>query len=176
MNKNWNVSSLRSEMSRALEEMGVTLPGLEADRIICAELTMPRASLMAHPELEIPHDKACGMLEFASRRAAGEPLAYVIKDAVFCGRNFFVDKRVLIPRTETEILTELADGLLKRRPEGVFADWCTGSGCVAVTLLAQNQGCRAYAVDVSEDALDVARFNAGRHAVHGRLKFIRCGK
>ncbi|MCL2683956.1 MAG: peptide chain release factor N(5)-glutamine methyltransferase, partial [Synergistaceae bacterium] len=107
--------------------------------------------------------------------ASGEPLAYILNDAIFCGRNFFVDNRVLIPRPETEILTSIADGLLRDIPNGAFADWCAGSGCICVTLLAQNSGCHAYAVDVSNDALDVARINARRHLVDDRLSFVRCG-
>jgi len=85
-----------------------------------------------------------------------------------------VDRRVLIPRPETEILTGLADEFLKRRPGILFADWCTGSGCIAVTLLADNPGCTAYAVDSSADALEVAGRNAGKHSVSDRITFALC--
>jgi release factor glutamine methyltransferase len=71
-------------------------------------------------------------------------------------------------------LTGLADEFLKRSPNGVFADWCTGSGCIAATLLAENGGWRAYAVDSSGDALAVAKRNAAAHAVGDRVTFVMC--
>ncbi|MCL2684356.1 MAG: peptide chain release factor N(5)-glutamine methyltransferase, partial [Synergistaceae bacterium] len=146
----------------------VAMARLEADRILCFKLGLSRASLMAHPDSEVSSADFSRLVDLSRRRASGEPLAYILNDAIFCGRNFFVDSRVLIPRTETEILTGIADSLLKNLPDGVFADWCTGSGCICVTLLAQNPGCRAYAADISNDVLDVASINARRYSVCGR--------
>jgi release factor glutamine methyltransferase len=161
-------------MTFAMSGGEVTLPGLEADRIICFELGLSRASLMTHPDTGISDADFSRLIDLSRRRASGEPLAYILNDAIFCGRNFFVDNRVLIPRPETEILTGIADDLLKDIPSGVFADWCAGSGCICVTLLAQNSGCRAYAADISDDALEVVRINAMRHSVSDRLTFVQC--
>jgi release factor glutamine methyltransferase len=157
-----------------MSEAGVFMPELEADRIICHVTGLPRASLLAHPELELSGRDLRRIARLGGRRASGEPLAYVLEDAIFCGRSYFVDKRVLVPRPETEILAGLAGEFLKRNPKGVFADWCTGSGCIAVTLLAENSECRAYAVDSSGDALAVAKRNAAMYAVGGRVTFVMC--
>ena len=153
---------------------GVILPGLEADRILCFEFGLSRASLMTNTDSQVSDSDFSRLINLSLRRASGEPLAYILNDAIFCGRNFFVDNRVLIPRPETEILTDIADGLLKDIPNGTFADWCTGSGCISITLLAQNMRCRAYAADISDDALEVARINARRFSVDDRLVFLRC--
>jgi release factor glutamine methyltransferase len=131
--------------------------------------------LLSRPREELPCEKRALALDLARRRAAGEPLAYLLGDAVFCGRKFFVDRRTLIPRPETEILTGFADGFLKKIRNGTFADWCTGSGCIAVTLCADNSGFTAFAADSSLAALDIARDNAELHGVADRITFIGCG-
>jgi release factor glutamine methyltransferase len=93
---------------------------------------------------------------------------------------FSVDWRVLIPRPETELLTEIASGFLKdisrktAKKDKIFADWCTGSGCIGITLLLENPGWRCVAVDSNVEALQMARENAVSHGVLRRMKFIRC--
>ena len=170
-----SVSSLRAFLRRVLSDGGAQSPSLEADRIICGVLGVSRAWLLSRPHEELPGEKRSLALELACRRAEGEPLAYLLGDAVFCGRKFFVDNRTLIPRPETEILTGFADGLLKKTGRGAFADWCTGSGCIAVTLCADNPGFVAFAADSSLGALEVARGNAKLHGVADRITFIECG-
>ncbi|MCL2683631.1 MAG: hypothetical protein FWE55_00155, partial [Synergistaceae bacterium] len=131
--RNHTIASLRAEMILAMSGKEVILPGLEADRIICFELGLSRAYLMTHTDSGVADADFSRLMNLGTRRASGEPLAYILKDAIFCGRNFFVDNRVLIPRPETEILTSIADGLLRDIPNGAFADWCAGSGCICVT-------------------------------------------
>lgn len=169
-----NVSSLRALLRRVISDGGTPFPNLEADRIICGVLGTSRARLLSRPLEELPDEKRALALALARRRADGEPLAYVLGDAVFCGRKFLVDKRTLIPRPETEILTGLADGFLKKTGSGEFADWCTGSGCIAVTLCADNPNFTAFAVDSSGKALEAARCNAELHGVADRIKFAEC--
>jgi release factor glutamine methyltransferase len=168
------IASLRKAMLIMMSNAGIVTPELEADRIICHALGLSRASLLAHPERDAARVDVSHILRLGNRRASGEPLAYVLGDALFLGRSFLVDKRVLIPRPETEMLTGFADEFLKLHPESLFADWCTGSGCVAIALLAENPRCAAYAVDSSADALAVALINAKRYSVDGRVTFVLC--
>jgi release factor glutamine methyltransferase len=133
-----------------------------------------RAWLLSRPKEELPDEKRDLALELARRRAQGEPLAYLLGDAFFRGRKFFVDRNTLIPRPETEILTGLADGFLKKTGRGAFADWCAGSGCIAVTLCADNPGFAAFAVDSSPAALASAHRNAELHGVGDRMTFVEC--
>jgi release factor glutamine methyltransferase len=169
-----SVSSLRALLRRVLSDVGTQSRNLEADRIICGVLGVSRVWLLSRPQEELPDEKCRLALEFARRLAKGEPLAYVLGDAFFCGRKFFVDRSTLIPRPETEILTKLADGFLKKTGRGTFADWCTGSGCVAITLCADNPGFAAFAVDSLPAALASARHNAELHGVEDRITFIEC--
>jgi release factor glutamine methyltransferase len=169
-----SVSSLRALLRRVLPDGEARSQNLEADRIICGVLGVSRAWLLSRPMEELPDEKRALALELARRRANGEPLAYVLGDAFFCGRKFCADRNTLIPRPETEILTELADGFLKKNGRGAFADWCTGSGCIAVTMCADNPGFRAFAADSSPAALASARRNAELHGVGDRITFIGC--
>ncbi|MDR1650842.1 MAG: peptide chain release factor N(5)-glutamine methyltransferase [Synergistaceae bacterium] len=167
------VADVRAELSKRFEAAGVPMPFLEADRIIGGILGVSRASLYAHPERGISFPIESRIRESASRRISGEPLSYILGDAIFLGRRFIVGGSVLIPRTETEILAEIASGLLTK-DGAVFADWCTGSGCIAVTLLAERPSSRGYAADVSAGALDTARRSAALHGVESRIEFIQC--
>jgi release factor glutamine methyltransferase len=94
------------------------------------------------------------------RREAREPLAYIIGERGFYGREFFVTPDVLIPRPETELLVE---AVLNPPAPGWVLDIGTGSGCIAVTLACERPGAQVFATDLSESALKVARRNAERH-------------
>ena len=96
---------------------------------------------------------------WVARREAGEPLQYVEGFAFFMGHRFRVDSRVLIPRPDTEILAEAALGYLEKLESPSVLDMCTGSGALAVTIARARRDARVTAVDISEDALCVAREN-----------------
>lgn len=111
------------------------------------------------------------------RRAAGEPLQYILGSTEFCGLNFVVDERVLIPRPETEILVEAAAVLLNAKDKTLsplkILDLGTGSGNIAVSLAKCLPEALVSAVDVSADSLNVAQTNARIHHVESRVSFFR---
>jgi release factor glutamine methyltransferase len=96
----------------------------------------------------------------ARRLADGEPFAYMVGRVGFFRREFFVDSRVLIPRPETEHLVEAAIAHLRERERPRVLDLGTGSGAIACTIAVELPKARVDAVDISDDALDVARINA----------------
>jgi release factor glutamine methyltransferase len=106
------------------------------------------------------------------RRARREPAAYILGRQEFWGIDFEVTPAVLIPRPETEMIVEEALALYGyAAPPAVIADVCTGSGCLAVVLAREFNGASIFATDISAPALDVARCNAARHSVSGRVDF-----
>jgi release factor glutamine methyltransferase len=138
------------------------LPRLEA-RLILMQVQpgLTHARIVAHPEEILAASSLAEFCRLAERRLAGEPLAYLLGSREFYGRPFVVSPAVLIPRPETEHLVEAA---LARRA-GVAADVADlgcGSGAIAVTLALEAPQWRVTAVDVSSEALDVARDNARR--------------
>ena len=124
-------------------------------------LKRKRLELYIEFEREIGEPALGTLRDLVKRRAAGEPLQYVLGTASFYGLEFAVDKRVLVPRPETELLVDhvVKNGAAAR----TVVDLGTGSGAIAVTLAKKLPGARVSAVDLSPDALEVARANAATH-------------
>ncbi len=106
-------------------------------------------------------------------RTAGKPLAYITEDREFFSENFFVNKNVLIPRPETEILVEEALKIIGKKKEGAVLDMGTGSGAIGITI-AKHSASRVVCVDISPAALRVARKNADAMGVSQRTRFLCC--
>lgn len=118
-----------------------------------------------------PSEQDCVMTLFA-RRAAREPLQYLLGSQEFCGLDFLVDRSVLIPRPETELLVEQVVQHDFRTWPLIIADIGTGSGCIAVALARALPTAVLYATDRSQDALRIAEHNATRHGVKDRVRFL----
>jgi release factor glutamine methyltransferase len=115
-----------------------------------------------------------GLAAWVARRAAREPVAYIVGRREFYGRTYRVTPDVLIPRPETELIVDAALGAIAARPgeAGVdILDVGTGSGCLAITLALECPGARLAATDISAGALEVAAGNARAHGVVGRIAF-----
>ncbi len=118
--------------------------------------------LLARPETPVSAPAHELFVEWVARRAAGEPLAYLVGEAEFRGRIFQVSPAVLIPRPETEVLIELALEKLRGLAAPKVVDLGTGSGIVAISLALECPLATVAAVDLSKETISVARNNAGR--------------
>ena len=154
-----------SSAVKRLSEAGIDEARLEA-RILFSRIG--KAS-----ECELLFDPECDSAELDSAveaRARRIPLAYILGEADFYRENYIVTPDCLIPRPETELLVDYA---VNHIPCGArFADICTGSGCIAISTLKNTKDTAAVALDLSEAALKVARKNAERNSVSGRIEFI----
>lgn len=161
------VRDLQAEGRRRLAGRVEASPGREANRLLAHLLGLSEASLPAYDERTVDPSTERRYHDLLARRAAGEPAAYLTGSREFFGRRFEVDRRVLVPRPETEHLVELALGLPLPAAARVL-DVGTGSGALAVTLAAERPGWRVVGSDVSLAALALARGNGrtllGRHA------------
>lgn len=128
------------------------------------------ADLIARPELEITESRATRLEELLRRRESGEPLAYLLGSAWFCGLEFNVGPAVLIPRPDTEVLVNVAAEKAIALESPAIVDLGTGSGIVAILIARLCPRAQVTAVDVSSVALDVARVNAQRHGVNIRFR------
>ncbi len=120
------------------------------------------ADLLARPETPVIAPAYAQFAEWVERRAAGEPLAYLVGETEFRGRVFQVSPEVLIPRPETEVLIELALEKLQGLEAPRILDLGTGSGIVAISLALECPAATLVAVDVEKGAISIARNNAGR--------------
>ena len=128
---------------------------------------VPESILLAFPDREYESPALQAALK---RRAERFPLQYLIGEWQFFRQRYEVSPACLIPRQDTEVLVEHAIRLL---PQGAFfADLCTGSGCIAVSVLAERQDTRAVAVELSEEALALANRNAARNGVEKRFEGV----
>ncbi len=147
-------------------------PPREAALLLGRVLGLSEAQVLARDERPVDPADAVRYQEWIERRAAGEPVAYLLGEREFYGRVFRVDPRVLIPRPETEHLIEraLATPL---PPDPRILEVGAGSGCIAVTLACELPAARLIATDLSAGALAVARSNAIRLGVADRVALVR---
>ncbi len=141
-------------------------------RLLVDHLVGVRYAHLMQPARQLgPDDEA--RLRLALRDVArGYPLPYLVQECEFFGLSFHCDERALIPRPETETLVEAALERLKNRSHPFVADLGTGTGCIAVSIAHTLPDATVYATDVQRDTLDLARENAIRHDVAGRIHFI----
>lgn len=151
----------------ALARAGVPEPHADAEVLLAHALATDRAGLVLRARAPMPAAAAARLAPLLARRLAREPVAYVLGEREFWSLPFAVDRRVLVPRPETETLVEtaLAVGADARR----VLDVGTGSGVLAAVLARELPDATVVALDRSVDALAVARANAGRHAPRVRL-------
>ncbi|GHS89141.1 hypothetical protein AGMMS49957_11830 [Synergistales bacterium] len=138
---------------------------------MCRLLSCDLAFLLAHPEREVTREDEEKILNAAERRKTKEPLQYILGWANFWGRDFEVSPGVLIPRPETELLTELALAEIPQSPsadEFTFLDWGTGSGCIAITLLLERPFTYALMAEKNRASCDAARRNLARYNLKNR--------
>jgi release factor glutamine methyltransferase len=149
----------------------------EAALLLGRVLGWSEAQVLARGEQPVPTREAATFARLLERRLAAEPVAYLLGEREFYGRAFSVDRRVLIPRPESEHLVEAAlelAGDAGTPPAPRVLDVGTGSGCLAVTLALELPAARLVATDVSPAALAVARRNVRRHGVGDRVALAAC--
>jgi release factor glutamine methyltransferase len=168
------ISELLALCRRKLAGVPGAAPG-EEEILVSAVTGIPRGRLFLSMDAEAG-DAPERLLPLVARRAAGEPLQYVLGAWDFFGREFLLSRETLIPRPETEGLVERVLEVLRRKGAmpSLALDVGTGSGAIAVTLAAELPSARVVAIDISPGALRTARENARRHGVGGRVLFACC--
>jgi release factor glutamine methyltransferase len=161
--------------TQRLEEAGSDTANLDAQVILAHVLGKERGWLFAHYDQALSEDEAETFAELVARRAAAEPVAYLVGHREFYGLDLNVDRRVLIPRPETELLVDaVLDHIDSRTNQSVqMVDVGTGSGAVAVAVAANCPSVTIYAVDLSASALEVAKENVARHDNRGQITLLQ---
>ncbi len=167
------LQNLLQTATRRLTEAGISDGRREAETLIAFILNCTRLDLYRADRLFLDPDQQETFERLIRRRALREPLQYILGAQEFWGLEFRVTTDTLIPRPETELLIEaVCEQLGKPASPVTLADLGTGTGCLAVTLSMLYPAARILATDLSSAAMDVARFNAARHGVAGRIEFL----
>lgn len=170
---NGDIDSLLKAGAETLTSAGIPEPRREAAALLAWAMKKDRAFLIAHPELIPPEDEAVLYLEYLTRRATREPFHYITGTKEFYGLDFNVSPAVLIPRPETEMLVEDALDFLDGRENARFCEVGVGSGCISIAILANSAKAKAVGLEISEEAIEVARVNAAKHKVTDRFEVRR---
>jgi len=168
---------LKQALASAVEKLeadDVGSPRLNAETLLMFVLGGNRAFLYAHPERELTSEEQARYDEVIEQRSRGVPSQYITGHQEFWGLDFVVSPAVLIPRPETEHLVETVLELAHEVRAPRIVDVGTGSGCVALALAHELRNADVYGVDLSADALEVARANAARLQLDSRVGFLRC--
>lgn len=161
-----------------LTNKGVDSPRLQAELLLAHVLKLPRMKLYQNFERELAEAELTSVRELVRRRGQREPLQHIVGSASFCGLEIAVNRSVLVPRTETELLAELGWEFLKKQvAAGTDAptalDFGTGSGCIAIAIAARCPNAKIVALDASAEALALAKQNMERNGVAGRIEFLQ---
>ncbi len=168
--------TLLTDGAALLKAAGISEAALNCQWLLAHTLKKDRLSMLADGGACVPAKAAAEFGKLLARKAEGEPLAYILGSQPFCGLSLKVDKRVLVPRPETEELVGLAvDFILKTRAGAGAAilDFGAGSGAIALALAARFPEAAVTAAEKSGDALACARENARALDLAGRMKFLK---
>ena len=149
---NWGVEYFGSK--------GFDNPRLEIEIFLQYILNCEKINLYIDFEKEFSHSNLKKLKDVIKRRTKKEPIQYIIGEASFYGRDFKVNKNVLIPRPETEIIINVSIEFLSTKKNPFIVDVGTGSGCIGITLAKEFPSAQVIAIDYSESILDIARENA----------------
>jgi release factor glutamine methyltransferase len=169
-----------------LEKKGVESPRLQVELLLAHLLGLPRMGLYLNFERALTPRELEDLRAIVKRRGGREPLQHILGTTSFWGLELAVNSAVLVPRPETEMLAEMGWEFLNSggpggrmppstaggTPAATALDFGTGSGCLAIALACKCPAARVVAVDISPEALVVARQNAARHQVESRIEFI----
>jgi release factor glutamine methyltransferase len=165
-NQGKSAATVRERIAKKLEAHGIENALREAEWLLMHVTGRSRLDLIIRPDQGVSPAEEIHLGTLLERRCAREPLQYIIGSADFYGRTFFVNSSVLIPRPETEELVEAVLELPVSDLAGGVIDLGTGSGCIPVSVALERKGVPCTGVDLSANALDVARANAAHLGAH----------
>ena len=145
---------------------------LDNELLLAKVINCTREELLINLQKKIDKIKFNKYLKLVIRRKKNEPIAYIFKTKEFWRNKFYVNKNVLIPRPETEIIVDEVLKMTNRHSSKNFLDVGTGSGCIILSIIKERPNCYGTAIDISKKALKIASINAKMHHLENKIKFV----
>lgn len=171
-NQQITISVALREATTILQTGETSAPREDAKLLLRHVLACDKTFLIAHDDYVLTASEREMFFALVERRAKNEPIQHLTGTQEFFGLEFEVSKSVLIPRPETEMLVEIALEILRKADVPRFCEVGVGSGCVAVSILKNLESAQAVGLEISPEALVIARRNAAKHKVENRLQLI----
>ena len=172
MSKKQTIGVLVQLTKQYFQERGIENPRLDAEVLLCHVMNLERIDLYVRFDQPLEERELSSYRDLVRRRSSGEPIAYLLGEKEFMGHTFKVSPAVLIPRPDTEILVEAAIQRLAEFPEPRFLDIGVGSGAILLSVLKAVPYAKGIGVDLSPDALLIAKENATTLGISHRAGFL----
>lgn len=170
-NNNKTIRNLILAAKNELNKSCVGESGIDAQIFMMKAVNMSKTEILINPEYELNEEQLADFRNMVEKRKSGIPSQYIIGKCEFMGYDFFVDENVLIPRADTEVLVEKVLEFSKENNFKNILDMCTGSGCIAISLVLNGIE-KAVGADISKGALNIAEKNAEYNNVKNKTEFI----
>ena len=167
-----NYLEILNYANKLLKLNNVKSYGLDSELLLSKTLNFTREKLLINLNKKIEKTNLIKFTKLVSRRINKEPIAYLLKKKEFWRHNFQVNKDVLIPRPETEIIVDEVLKLTNLHSYKKILDIGTGSGCILISIIKERPKFKGTAIDISKKALKVAAGNAKMHQLQNKIKFI----
>ena len=161
-----------NEGSKILKLNNIKSYNLDSEILLSSALKLDRSQLILNLDREVDKIEKKNYFNFIERRKKNEPIAYITGYKEFWKNKFKVDKNVLIPRPDTEVIVEQVLDYLKINTSKKILDIGTGSGCILLSILKERKKCAGVGVDISKNAIKLAKYNAKIQHIKNRVKFF----
>ncbi len=167
-----NYNTVLNHASNLLESFKIKNPRLDSELLLCDSLKTSRENLLLNLNKKIKLKEYNKFLNLLDQRKKKKPIAYIIGFKEFWKSKFIINDSVLIPRPETEIIVEESLNYLNNNKSKKILDIGTGSGCIIISILKESIKSNGVALDISKNAIKIAKINAKLQQVDNRIKFI----
>ena len=168
-----NINSVLFNAKKYLINNSINSANIDSEILLSSVLKKSKNHLLLNSSIKIDEDKIDTFNKLVERRKKREPIAYILKQKDFWKSTFYVDRNVLIPRPDTEILIEEILYNYSKNQKLSVLDIGTGSGCIIISIIKDRLNFKGTAIDVCKNALNVAKYNAKIHQLENRIKFYK---
>ena len=167
-----NIENILSEGTSILQKSKVSNPRLDSQILLSCSINKDKKHISLNPKENLNSKQLKKFKDLIKRRKKGEPIAYLINNKEFWKDEFYVNKDVLIPRPDTELIIEQVLKIYSKQSQLQVLDIGTGSGCILLSILKERSNFYGTGIDISKKSINISKFNAKRLKLNNRVKFI----